>query len=138
MNPLPSWMGRLRWCALVCVLRPPFTNVLSQLLGFLCHIGLEHGRIVDTLHFLERQFQVSSSDIGFQLLHTAGTWDDHYFGVSRQPGECHLGWRCPVASAYVTKNFYNRWRSPEVIAVEDAEAGPQVPRHIARTILATK
>ena len=72
------------------------------------------------------------------MLHTAGTWDDHYFGVSRQPGERDLGWRCPVASAYVTQNFYNRCRSPEVVAVEDAEAGPQVSRHVAQPVLATK
>lgn len=43
-----------------------------------------------------------------------------------------------MASAYVTQNFYNRWRSPEVIAIEDAEGGPQVLRHIAWPVFATK
>ena len=40
-----------------------------------------------------------------------------------------------VASAYVTKNFYDLRCSPEVMAVEDAEAGPQVSRTSSRPYL---
>ena len=70
-----------------------YNQILPQLLGFLWHIELDPCHIADELDFLGRQFHVSSSDIGFQLLHAAGTWDDHYFAVSHQPGECDLSWR---------------------------------------------